>query len=205
MAGTFPDTPATLLARIAAEVTGRTTDEAAWGRLFGLYAPAIRKFAEYQGATADEAQDVAQDIFARLVQALRAGEYSAEAGRFRCYLATMIRNELVSRWRKAQSRGAADNIPLASMDADAEPVVPPEQAAIIDAKWRLARHEAAVEHALSKTALSARSCAIYRAYVLEERPIEEVAERFGVTKNHIGQIKLRIGRMIAALESEYAD
>ena len=83
--------------------------------------------------------------------------------------------------------------------------MPPEQAALIDAKWRLARHEAAVEHALTKTALSVRSCGIYRAYVLEERPIDEVATQFGVTKNHIGQIKLRVGRMIAALEAEYAD
>ncbi len=199
----FPDTPATLLARIAVEVTGRS-DESAWVRLFDLYAPAIQKFAAGLGAQS-EAEDVAQEIFIKLVNVLRNGAYRADAGKFRCYLAAMIRRELVSRWRKAQSRGAADNIPLASMDADAEPVVPPEQAAIIDAKWRLARHEAAVEHALSKTALSARSCAIYRAYVLEERPIEEVAERFGVTKNHIGQIKLRIGRMIAALESEYAD
>ena len=104
MASTFPDTPATLLARIAAEATGRTTDEAAWLRLFGLYSPAIRKFAECQGASADEAEDVAQDIFAKLVQTLRTGGYSATAGRFRCFLGTMIRNALVSRWRKAQVR-----------------------------------------------------------------------------------------------------
>ena len=43
--GTFPDTPATLLARIAVEATGQQTDETAWVRLFNLYAPAIRKFA----------------------------------------------------------------------------------------------------------------------------------------------------------------
>jgi len=199
----FPDTPATLLARIAVEVTG-TADEAAWVRFFELYAPAIRKFAAGLGAQSD-AEDVAQEIFLKLVAVLRKGGYNADVGKFRCYLAAMIRRELVSRWRKAQSRGAAANIPLDGLDAGDEPSVPPEQAALIDAKWRLARHEAAVEHALSKTALSARSCDIYRAYVLEERPIEEVAERFGVTKNHIGQIKLRVGRMIAALEAEYAD
>ena len=34
--GTFPDTPATLLARIAVEATGRQTDESAWARLFNL-------------------------------------------------------------------------------------------------------------------------------------------------------------------------
>ena len=75
---------------------------------------------------------------------------------------------------------------------------------VIDAKWRLSLHEAAVEHVLTKTALAQRSREVYRAYVLEERPIDEVATRFGVTKNHIGQIKLRVGRMIEALEAEYS-
>ena len=195
----FPDTPATLLARIAVEVTGQT-DEAAWLRLFELYAPAIQKFAAGLGAH-DEAEDVAQEIFLKLVNVLRHGSYRTDAGKFRSYLASMIRHELVGRWRKAQARGVAESIPLG--DLEAEPSVPPEAAAIIDAKWRLARHEAAVEHALTKTALSARSCDIYRAYVLEERPIDEVAARFGVTKNHIGQIKLRVGRMIAALEAGF--
>ena len=74
-----------------------------------------------------------------------------------------------------------------------------------EAKWRLALHEAAAEHALTKTALTAQTREIYRAYVLEERPIGEVAARFGVTKNYIGLIKLRVGRMIAALEAEYGD
>ena len=200
---TFPDTPATLLARIAVEATGHA-DESAWLRLFELYAPAIRKFAEYQGANADS-EDVAQEIFVKLVNVLRNGSYRADAGMFRRYLAAMIRREVVSRWRKAQVRGDGVNIPLDALDVGAEPAVPPEQEAAIDAKWRLARHEAAVEHALTKTALSARSREIYRAYVLDGRPIEEVAARFGVTKNHIGQIKLRVGRMIATLEAEYAD
>ena len=196
----FPDTPATLLARIAMQATG-DADEAAWTRLFDLYAPAIRKFAAGLGARSD-AEDVAQEIFLKLVTVLRNGFYHADAGMFRRYLATMIRRELVSRWRKAQARGAASNTPLDDLDVGEEPSVPPEQAAVIDAKWRLARHEAAVEHALTRTALSARSRDIYRAYVLDERPIDEVAARFSVTKNHIGQIKLRVNRMIAALEAE---
>ena len=198
---TFPDTPASLLARIAVEATG-DTDDAAWTRLFELYAPAIRKFAAGLGARSD-AEDVAQEIFLKLVSVLRNGSYRADAGMFRRYLGAMIRRELVSRWRKAQARGAASNMPLEDLDAGEEPSVPPEQVAVIDAKWRLARHEAAVEHALTKTALSARTRDIYRAYVLDECPIGEVAARFGVDKNYIGQIKLRVGRMIAALESEF--
>ncbi len=203
MASTFPDTPATLLARIAAEATGRTTDESAWLRLFGLYSPAIRKFAEYQGASADEAEDVAQDIFAKLVQTLRTGGYSATAGRFRCFLATMIRNALVSRWRKAQVRVTC--VPIDRIPEDDLPALPSEAAALLDAKWRQARHEAAVEHALTKTALSRQSREIYRAYALEGLPIGEVAARFGVPRNTVAQVKARVNRMIASIEGEYGE
>ena len=75
----------------------------------------------------------------------------------------------------------------------------------VRAKWRLARHAAAVEHALTKTALSAQSKAVYRAYVLEERPIGDVAAAFGLSRNAVSQIKTRVERMIAAIEAEYGE
>ena len=58
MSSIFPDTPITLLARIAVEATGHATDEASWTRLFGLYAPAIRMFAEHMGTPSAESEDV---------------------------------------------------------------------------------------------------------------------------------------------------
>ena len=201
--GTFPDTPVTLLARIAVEATGQRTDEAAWVRLFNLYAPAIRRFAELQGTPSAESEDVTQDIFLRLVAILRGGRYRADAGRFRCYLATLVRNELVSRWRKVQARAAC--VPLDAVPDEAIATLPPEAAALLDAKWRLARHEAAVEHALTKTALSRQSREIYRAYALEGRPIDEVTSAFGVSRNVVAQVKTRVNRMVASLEAEYAE
>ncbi len=201
--GTFPDTPVTLLARIAVEATGQRTDEAAWVRLFNLYAPAIRRFAELQGTPSSESEDVTQDIFLRLVAILRGGRYRADAGRFRCYLATLVRNELVSRWRKVQARAAC--VPLDAVPDEAIATLPPEAAALLDAKWRLARHEAAIEHALTKTALSRQSREIYRAYALEGRPIDEVAAAFGVSRNVVAQVKVRVNRMVASLEAEYGE
>ena len=201
--GTFPDTPATLLARIAVEATGQQTDESAWVRLFNLYAPAMRKFAEMQGTPAAESEDVVQDIFMRLVGILRHGRYRAEEGRFRCYLATLVRNELVSRWRRAQARVAC--VPLDGVSEDELPPLSPVAAALLDAKWRLARHEAAVEHALTKTALARQSREIYRAYALEGRPIDDVAAAFGVSRNTVAQVKTRVNRMVASLEAEYGE
>ena len=128
-----------------------------------------------------------------------------DAGKFRRYLATLIRHELVSRWRRRQARGGDRVVSLDDPATGMEPGVDSETAALIDAKWLIARRKAAVEWALTKTALSAQSKAVYRAYVIEERPIGEVAATFGISRNSVSQIKTRVEKMIAAIETEFAD
>ena len=198
----FPDTPVSLLVRIASEKTG-VRDEAAWTRLFELYAPVIRAFAEERGVGGEQ-EDVVQEIFMKLAAVLGDGrvKVGGDAGKFRRYLATLIRNELVSRWRRRQARGEGTTMSLDDPGSGAEPVVDSETAALIDAKWRLARRKAAVEWTLSKTALSSQSKAVYRAYVVEGRSIGEVATSFGIPRNSVSQIKTRVERMISAVEAE---
>ena len=199
----FPETPCSLLVKLAAQATGQA-DEFAWQRFFDLYQPAIVKFAENQGA-AGEAEDVAQRILLKLVDVLRAGRYSGDAGHFRSYLATLIRREVIDYWRATRSRGGARTVSLDDEDAAVEPAVESETAALIDAKWRLARHETAVEHVLTRTMLPEKTKAIYRAYVLDEEPLKSVAARFGVSQDVVYQVKTRVGRMVAALEAEMSD
>jgi RNA polymerase sigma factor (sigma-70 family) len=196
----FPETPCTLLVKLAAQMTGRS-DEFAWQRFFELYQPAIVKFAENQGAAAD-AEDIAQQILLKLVDVLRAGRYSDDAGHFRSYLATLIRREVIDFWRAANARGGMRMVSLDDEDVAVEPTVESETVAIIDVKWRLARHEAAVEHVLTRTMLPAKTKAIYRAYAVEEEPIKSVASRFGVSEDVVYQTKSRVARMVAAIESE---
>ena len=199
----FPDTPVSLLVRLASDKTG-IRDEAGWTRLFELYAPAIKAFAEERGSE-DESEDVVQEIFMRLVEVLREGrvKVGGDSGKFRRYLATLVRNELVSRWRKRVTRGEGVCVSLDDPESGVEAAVESETAAAIDAKWRLARRRAAVEWALTKTALSMQSKAVYRAYVLEERPIGEVAAEFNIPRNSVSQIKTRVEHMIAAIENEF--
>lgn len=202
----FPDTPVSLLVRLASDRTG-IQDEAGWTRLFELYAPAIKAFAAERGGNEDECEDVVQEIFMRLVEVLREGrvKVGGDAGKFRRYLATLVRNELVSRWRRRTARGEVVRVSFDDPDAGMEVSVDSDAATIVDIKWRLARRKAAVEWVLTKTALSAQSKAVYRAYVLEERTIGEVAAAFGIPRNSVSQIKTRVERLIAAIETEYGD
>ena len=197
----IPDTPVTLIARMAAQVTGE--DEATWVKFFELYQPVIRHFAEFAGARSDT-DDVVQDMMVKLVDVFRSGAYRPEKGRFRAFLATITRREVINRWQKAQVRAADRHVSLNRTTAQ-EIVVQPEAAAILDAKWRLAQHAAAVEHVLTRTALAQKSKDVYRAYVLEEKPIGEVAEAFGIPRNTVSQIKTRVDAMIADFEAMLRD
>ena len=197
----FPETSATLLVKLAAQVTGE--DEANWMRFADLYVPAMRDFARGHGDPS-QADDVVQEVLARLVALLRGNRFQVRdgVGNFRAYLATMIRNELYAAFRKEQARGGGRTVPLDEADLvdSGESVT-----AALDLEWAAARHRAAVEHALTKTLLSKQNREIYRAYVLEERDIDDVARAFGVPRNQVSQVKTRVGRMIAALEAELGD
>ena len=194
----FPVTSLTLLQKIAVQVTGER--EAAWVRFFGLYEPAIKRFVAWHDGTHDP-DDVVQDIFMKLVNVVQSGGYDSSKGSFRAFLATMIRRHLVSLYRKDQARGAGMFVDI----DDVEPSVPADVAEQIDAKWRMARHQSAIEHVLTKTAISAQSRAIYRAYVEEEMPLDEVTAKFGVTKAVVYKIKSRVEQMAEIIDEEFAD
>ena len=197
----FPETPATLLVKLAAQMTGE--DEANWVRFADLYVPAIRSFAERHGDGRD-AEDVVQEVLAGLVAVFRGGRFAVRegVGNFRAYLAKMIRSRLYMAYRKERARGLGRTVPIDEVELS----VPADSVtAALEAEWAAARHRAAIEHALTKTLVSDQNKAIYRAYVLEARPIGEVASQFGVTRNQVSQVKMRMGRLIAALEAEFGD
>lgn len=194
----FPETSATLLAKLAAQQTG--DDEVTWIRFFELYEPAIRKFAELRGSVRDS-DDVVQEVFLHLVDVLREGRFKSGEAPFRAYLSTLIRNQIISMHRHEAARGEGRTVPL----EDDLVAAPDLTAELLDLDWRLARRRAAVEHVLTRTAVSAQSKAVYRMYALEERPIGEVAKHFGISRNSVSQIKTRLDRLVAAVEREIGE
>ena len=196
---TFPETSTTLLAKLAERETG--IDQAAWRIFFDRYQPVMVEFARIKGA-GDDAEDVVQDVFSDLAKVFRAGRYVRSKGRFRNYLAKMLRNELISRFRREQVRPEKDGVNIASTSiaANKELQVEPTFAEIDadDEAWELARHRAAVEHVLSKTALSEQSRRIYRELITTGDNCAAVARRLGLPATTVRQVKSRVTRMISA-------
>ena len=193
---TFPDTSTTLLAKLAERETG--IDQAAWYRFFALYQPVMVEFARTKGA-GDDAEDVVQEVFASLAKVFQAGRYVREKGSFRSYLAKMLRNELISRFRRMQTRSRIlDMSQLGRAGAPRTPLsAPPDDDLHV---WNLARHRASVEHVLTKTALSEQSRQIYRELLATGDNCAEVARRMNLPAATVRQVKSRVSRMIAAFE-----
>ena len=200
----FPETPGTLLKKIAALKRG--DDEAVWADFVERYTPAVREFLRLNRGDAGEAEldDLVQDVFVKLVEILRQERYDPRKAKFRTYLAMLMRNLLVDRWRTRRSE-AADGLRREGAPETEAADVTADPRAAVDAVWRVAVRKASIRHVMKVSMLAAESKAIYRAYALEDGEIGAVAERFGVTRNTVSKIKMRVDRMVAAVEEAYLE
>ena len=234
----FPDTPKTLIKRIA-ELRD-SNDAVEWEKFVELYTPPLQHFvrlvgrgqAPSGGLSPSEIDDVVQEIFVKLVEVLRTERIDRTKGRFRDYLAAMTRRLLIDRYRAALVRPQSGTVPIdsGSVPGDSSPFgnrqvdksanrqispwgqTPPspgtvpiegmDPGAALDIKWRLAVHNAAVEHVLTKTAISKQSADVYRALTGRGQTPKEVARQFGLSYDAVKQIKSRIDRAIAAVEKQ---
>ena len=198
----FPETPQTLLKKIADLAQG--DDAAVWLEFVELYTPPLRHFIQSvnQKRSAADVEDSVQEVFVRLTEVLRTRGIDRAKGRFRDYLASMTRRLLVDRYRAEQSR-------IAALDRAANPLrnqmtlTDGDPGALVDAAWQVAVRQAAIEHVLIQTAVSEQSKRVYRAVVLEQRPLTEVAVEFGITYAAAKQIKSRLDRAVEAILGRY--
>ena len=205
----FPATSVTLIQKIKTLAPGE--DGAAWVRFWDTYSLAIRRFAALKGSEAN-ADDIVMAVLGKLVNVLREGQYTPEKGAFHSYLATMIVNEVHMQHRKDQVRKADQHLSIdapvgGNEDGGDRTLADTLQTTVTPADmyeddWRQAVLASAVEHVLTKTALSDRDRAVYRAYAQEGRPIEEVAAKFKLSRNSVSQIKTRIDKRIVAVGRE---
>ena len=196
----FPSTSQTLLEKLATEITGG--GGAAWTRFFELYTPAMKHFVRQIDHVHDP-DDVVQDVYVHLVKILSERRYDAEKSQFRTFLKMLIRRQIIRIYRHERSHGADLEVPLKSQTKAS--VVQPEQGLALDLAWIKARRAAAVEHVFTKTALSAKTKAVYRAHVIAGMPAAKTCEQFGIDGNYLRQIKFRVEKAIALVEAELSD
>ena len=193
MAAVFPPTSVTMIAKI--KNLGPGEDSAQWVRFWNMYSLAIRQFAVFKGGE-ENADDIVMQVLGKLVDVLREGKYTPEKGKFHAY--------------RAGDRKVSINASSITDEGDESDTIadtlaaPQETQAQLDEDWRRAVLKSATAHVLTKTALSERDRAVYKAYGIDGRDIGEVAKEFGISRNLVSQIKVRIDKRIVAFGRELA-
>lgn len=203
MSSIFRNTSKTLVEKMVRDRT--CADQVTWKRFDDLYRPAMLRFVEWKrGPHHDDYEDIVMEVMARLADAFRRGLYKPTEGvKFRSYLATMLHNQILMHHRADEARGNGRFVEIDKVP-DCR-TVEPEVLYKLDIDMRRAQHQIAEDRVLRSVMVSERDRAVYRALVIDDLPIEEVAAKFGLRKNTVSQIKTRILRKIAAIEAEFED
>ena len=84
------------------------TDVESWREFYQFYHPLLTRYLRRLGLKEDTANDVIQDVFVRLLQALPKFDLDGKRGRFRSYLWKLTYSGLVDEARRVKARRQAE-------------------------------------------------------------------------------------------------
>ena len=162
-----------------------TENEAAWQRLFDLYAGFVFSIARSKGLNDSDADDIVQTVFADLARNLPTFEYDREKGRFRSYLTGLVNWRVMDRL-KASKRDAElkanfwEEAKAAATDDDGFSEREWQQAALEEALRRI-KPEVRPEH-----------YAAFVASAVEGQDTDVVTKLYGISRDNLYQIRKRL-------------
>jgi RNA polymerase sigma-70 factor (ECF subfamily) len=172
------ETRTTLLRRVR-----DPADAGAWREFVALYQPLLRAYVLKTGLAGPDADDVVQEVLARLVTALPGFERDRDRGRFRTWLWAVTRNALADAARRRRRRDRAERA-FADDDRIEAPGVDDREP---EADWVTMHRRRVLEFAKARVCARShpRTWACFEEHVLRGRPSGEVAAELGVSANAV--------------------
>ncbi len=159
-------------------------------------------FVRYRGYSSDDAQDLTQSFFARIIETGGFASADPERGRFRSYLLGAMKHFLANEWHRARTRksgGGVTIIELDALDPEARYALEPAQStdpdAGFDREWAQESTARAMEKLRAESAASGRGEqfeALKGSLTGEEPARSETAARLGMTE---GAVKVAVHRL----------
>jgi RNA polymerase sigma factor (sigma-70 family) len=195
----FPTTQWSLLAQ--ATLHGDSAGREALGEFFRRYREPIRSFIQRRGASAAEAEDLAQGFFVHVMEETTLRRADEARGRFRSFLLGALIRFLARAHdrRSTQKRGGGETpVPLDALTGfDTEPAIPPADVQAYDRDWAVHLLEQALAAVETEYAARGRTAefAILRAYLPGSPaapPYEEAARQLECS---LGSLKVEVHRL----------
>ena len=178
------------------EAVADTENEAAWNRLFDLYAGFVYSIARSKGLNDADAGDTVQIVFGDLARNLPAFKYDREKGRFRSYLAGLVSWRVMDRLRSGKrdaelKAGFLEEARAATGAGDEEFAAREWQAAAMEEALRRMKPDVRPEH-----------YAAFVASVVEGRDSETVMKLYGLSRDNLYQIRKRLTEKLRETTAE---
>jgi RNA polymerase sigma-70 factor, ECF subfamily len=183
------DTSATLLKRL-----GDRGDQDAWRRLVELYTPLISSWLRRQGVSADDAEDLTQEVLAAVVRHVAAFRHNGRAGAFRTWLRTITANCLRQSWRSRGRHPQEASLP----DLDSALDLLEDPASDLARRWDREHDEHVLQQllVLIEPEFKRATWLAFQRQVIDGMPADAVAAELGMTVNAVLIAKSRVLRQL---------
>ena len=161
-------------------------NEAAWQRLFDLYAGFVFSIARSKGLKSEDADDIVQIVFTDLARNLPTFQYDRAKGKFRSYLAGLVHWRVMDRLKA----GKRDMELKANFLEEAQSFMTPDDDSFAEREWQAA----ALEEALRRIKPDVRPehYAAFVASAVEGQDTEAVMRFYGLSRDNLYQIRKRL-------------
>ena len=161
-------------------------NEAAWQRLFDLYAGFVFSIARSKGLNDADADDIVQTVFADLARNLPTFKYDRAKGRFRSYLSGLVHWRVNDRLRS----GKRDAELKSAFWDEAKSASTAEDEDFEEREWQ----QAAMEETLRRIKPEVRPehYAAFVASAVEGQDTDIVTKLYGISRDSLYQIRKRL-------------
>ena len=175
-------------------------DGLAWDEFFQRYWLLIHSYASRRGCSSHTAEEVVQDVMLKLFERKDVFRYDRERGRFRDWLATVVRNKVAELRRRPSARDRArggngsDDLP--------EPV---DGACGPDEIWEAAFEQSLLAALLEvvRQEMDPRSYLAFEMTVLGELPAGKVAAHLGISRSTVFRTRKNVLSRLEQLGASY--
>ena len=162
-----------------------TENEAAWQRLFDLYAGFVFSIARSKGLKDEDADDIVQVVFIELARMMPTFKYDRAKGKFRSYLIGLVHWRVKDKLRLVQR----DNEQMRDYMTEVANM-PPADLDFAEREWQAAALEEALRRI--KPEVRPEHYAAFVASAIEGQDTEAVMRLYNLSRDNLYQIRKRL-------------
>lgn len=174
----------------------------AWEEFFERYWRAIYAWARGRGCSEHTAEEVVQEVMLTVFHQRDAFRYDPARGRFRDWLATVVRNAVIARRRQPAERVRAQG---GTLNAARGPEEPESDAPGPEAAWEAMFEESMLAVLLDvvRREVTPETYQAFELVTFHEMPGAEVAELTGLSRNAVYLARKRVIERLRELGASY--